>query len=112
MRVSCGNDCARPSAPTRSSCAALRPEKKRACARTLAAALASVRAAPAKALSLLRRLRAHHLLELRELVFLHEDRVLGPGVLPRTHIVAVIAQALLEDRHEVDVDLRMPRNMR
>src|SRR5882724_503807 len=111
MRVSCGNDCKRPSAATRSRCASVRPEKKRACARTLAAALSSVRAAPAKALSLLCRLRAHHLLELRELVFLHEDRVLGARVLPRAHIVAVIAQALLQDRHEIDVDLRMPRNM-
>src|SRR5260221_9223707 len=108
MRVSCGNDCARPSAATCSRCAAVSPEKKRACASTPGARLSSIRAAPLKALALLRRLRAHHLLELAELVFLHEDRVLRAGILARAHIVAVVAQALLEDRHEVDVDLGMP----
>src|SRR5919108_4226197 len=96
MRVSCGNERARPSAATRSSWSGVRPEKKRACART------------STCFSLL----ANNLLELRELVFLHEHGVLRPGIAARAHIVAVVGEALLDDRHEVHIDLRMPRHMR
>src|ERR687897_1821929 len=96
MRVSCGNERARPSAATRSSCALLRPEKNRAWPRT------------STGFSLL----ANKLFELGELIFLHEHGVLGAGVSALAHVVAVVAQALLDDRHEVDVDLRVPRHVR
>src|ERR671924_2422930 len=96
MRVSCGNERARPSAATRSSCGLVRPEKKRACART------------STCFSLL----ANNLLEPGELVFLHEHGVLGAGIAARAHVVAVIREPLLDDRHEVDVDLRVPRHVR
>src|SRR5260370_36984118 len=55
---------------------------------------------------------ADHLLELGELVFLHEDGVLGAGIAARAHVVAVVAEAFLDDRHQVDVDLRVPRHLR
>src|SRR6266849_5859702 len=55
---------------------------------------------------------ADHLLELGELVFLHEDGVLGAGIAARAHVVAIVAEAFLDDRHEVDVDLRVPRHVR
>src|SRR6266478_1381478 len=55
---------------------------------------------------------ADHLLELGELVFLHEDSVLGAGIAAGAHVVAVVAEAFLDDRHEVDVDLRVPRHVR
>src|SRR5918993_5937226 len=99
MRVSCGNERARPSAATRPSCASLRPEKKRAWARTPAASTSFS-------------LFSNELLELGEFVFLHEDGVLGTGVGALAHVVAVVAQALLDDRHQVDVDLRVPRRVR
>src|SRR3990170_721718 len=96
MRVSAGNERARPSAATRSSCVLVRPEKNRAWPRT------------STGFSLL----TNNLLELGELVFLHEDGVLGAGIRALAHVVAVVGQALLEDRHQVDVDLRVPRRVR
>src|SRR5882762_10994114 len=44
---------------------------------------------------------ADHLLELGELVFFHEHRVLGAGIAAGAHVVAVVAEALLDDRHEI-----------
>src|SRR5688500_18313643 len=99
MRVSCGNERARPSAATRPSWAPLRPEKKRAWARTPAASTSFS-------------LFSNELLELGELVFLHEDGVLGAGVGALAHVVAVVAETLLENRHQVDVDLRVARRVR
>src|SRR6266571_7811427 len=99
MRVSWGNERARPSAATRPSCAWSSPEKKRAWPRTPAASAG---------FSLL----SNNLLELRELVFLHEHRVLGAGIAAGAHVVAVVAESFLDDRHEVDVDLRVPRHVR
>src|SRR5262245_20533544 len=99
MRVSCGNVRTRPSAATRSSCGLVSPEKKRAWPRTSAASTCFS-------------LFSNNLLELRELVFLHEHRVLGAGVAACAHVVAVVAQAFLEDRHQVDVDLGMARHVR
>src|SRR5687768_16968515 len=96
MRVSPGNERARPSAATRSSCGWLRPEKNRACPRT------------STGFSLL----ANNLLELGELIFLHEHRVFRAGIAARAHVVAVVGEAFLDDRHEVDVDLRVPRHVR
>src|SRR2546430_11470731 len=96
MRVSCGSARTRPSAATRSSCARVRPEKKRAWPRTRAASTGFS-------------LFSNNLSELRELVFLHEHGVLGSGVAALAHVVAVIAQPLLDDRHQVGVDLRVPR---
>src|SRR6476660_3224365 len=90
MRVSCGKKRPRPSAATRSSRAFERPEKKRACART------------STGFSLL---LANNLSELGELIFLHEHGVLGPRVFARAHVVAVVGETLLDDRHQVDVDL-------
>src|SRR6266852_2589694 len=37
---------------------------------------------------------ADHLLELGELVFLHEDGVLGAGIAARAHVVAIVAEPL------------------
>src|SRR3954468_18798645 len=99
MRVSCGKLRMRPSAATRSSWGSLSPEKKRAWPRTSAA-------------SIWFSLFSGNLLELGELVFLHEHRVLGPRVAARAHIVAVVAQALLDDRHQIDVDLGVPWHVR
>src|SRR5258706_12807896 len=99
MRVSAGNERARPSAATRASCARERPEKNRACPRTLAASAG---------FSLL----SDNLLELRELVFLHEDGVLLARIAARAHVIPVIREAFLDDRHQIDVDLRVPRRMR
>src|SRR5687767_8674136 len=96
MRVSCGNERARPSAATRSSCAGVRAEKNGAWPRT------------STGFSLL----ANKLFELGELVFLHEDGVLGAGIAARAHVVAVVGQSLLEDRHEVDIDLGVARHVR
>src|SRR5438094_6146846 len=98
MRVSCGNARTRPSAATRSSCAPVRPEKKRAWPRTRAASTGFS-------------LFSTNLSELRELVFLPEPGVLGSGVAAGANVVAVIAQSLLDDRHQVGVDLRVPRRV-
>src|SRR4051795_9315235 len=98
MRVSCGKLRMRPSAATRWSLGSLSPEKNRAWPRTSAASICFS-------------LFSGNLLELRELVFLHEHGVLGPGVAARTHVVAVVAQALLDDRHQIHVDLGVPRHM-
>src|SRR6185436_3364762 len=98
MRVSCGKERARPSAATRPSCALSSPEKKRACPSTRAASTGFS-------------LFSNNLFELRELVFLHEDGVLRAGIAARAHVVAVVAEAFLDDRHEVDVDLRVPRHV-
>src|SRR2546425_5658783 len=95
MRVSCGNARTRPSAATRSSCARVRLEKKRAWPRTRAASTGFS-------------LFSNNLSELRELVFLHEHGVLGSGVAAGAHVVAGIAQAPLHDRHPVGGDLRVP----
>src|SRR5256885_16427096 len=97
MRVSCGNERMRPSAATRPSWARVRPEKKRACSSTPRALTA---------------LCSDQLAEAGKLVFLHEHGVLLAGVAPRAHVVAVVAEALLDDRHEVDVDLRVPGHVR
>src|SRR2546425_13205222 len=78
MRVSCGNARTRPSAATRSSCARVRPEKKRAWPRTRAASTGFS-------------LFSNNLPELRELVFLHEHGVLGSGVAAGQHRFQVIA---------------------
>src|SRR5438105_11936102 len=99
MRVSPGKARMRPSAATRASCALPRPEKKRASPRTRAASTGFS-------------LFSSKLLELREFVFLHEHGVLGAGIAARAHVVAIVAEALLYDRHEVDVDLRVPRHVR
>src|SRR2546422_1121030 len=96
MRVSCGNARTRPSAATRSSCAPVRPEKKRAWPRTRAASTGFS-------------LFSNNLSELRELVFLHEHGVLGSGVAAGAHVVAGIAPAPLDDRHQGGVDLLVPR---
>src|SRR5438094_10603474 len=85
MRVSCGNARTRPSAATRSSCAPVRPEKKRAWPRTRAASTGFS-------------LFSNNLSELRELVFLHEHGVLGSGVAAGANLAAVIAQSLLRGR--------------
>src|SRR4051812_41644289 len=98
MRVSCGKLRVRASAATRPRCASDRPEKKRASARTPAALTGFS-------------LFSNKLLELGELVFLHEDGVLWAGVGALAHVVAIVAQAFLEDRDQVDVDLRMARCM-
>src|SRR5207302_5279232 len=63
-------------------------------------------------LSLLAPAAGHHLLEARELVFLHEHGVLRAGIAARAHVVAVIGEAFLDDRNEVDIDLRVPRHVR
>src|SRR5437016_14553233 len=98
MRVSCGNARTRPSAATRSSCARVRPEKKRAWPRTRAASTGFS-------------LFSNNLSELRELVFLHEHGVLGGGVAAGAHIVAVIAQPLLDDRRQAGVNFGVPRRV-
>src|SRR3989475_12955049 len=95
MRVSCGNARTRPSAATRSSCARVRPEKKRAWPRTRAASTGFS-------------LFSNNLSELRELVFLHEHGVLGSGVAAGANVVAGIPQSLLDDRHQGGVDLPVP----
>src|SRR5437870_12388247 len=81
MRVSCGNERARPSAATRSSCALLRPEKKRASPRTRAASTGFS-------------LFSCKLLKLREFVFLHEHGVLGTRIAAGAHVVAGVAAGL------------------
>src|SRR5438094_8495311 len=96
MRVSCGNARTRPSAATRSSCARVRPEKKRAWPRTRAASTGFS-------------LFSNNLSELRELVFLDEHGLLGSGVAALAHVVAVTAQPLLDDRRQVGVHLPVPR---
>src|SRR5438270_8452250 len=105
MRVSCGNLRTRPRRAMRSSGAAARPEKKRASRRS--PATSSLRTT----LKLLAPPARHHLLEARELVFLHEHGVLGPWIAARAHVVAVVGEALLDDRHEVGVDLRVARRV-
>src|SRR2546428_13823976 len=78
MRVSCGNARTRQSAATRSSCAPVRPEKKRAWPRTRAASTGFS-------------LFSNNLSELRELVFLHEHGVLGSGVAAGAPVDCVFA---------------------
>src|SRR2546427_4821604 len=85
MRVSCGNARTRPSAATRSSCARVRPEKKRAWPRTRAASTGFS-------------LFSNNLSELRELVFLHEHGVLGSGVAAGARAAPGIAPRLLPAR--------------
>src|SRR3954447_13002377 len=99
MRVSCGKLRMRPSAATRSSWGSLSPEKNRAWPRTSAA---SICFSPF----------SDNLPELRELVFLHEHGVLRPGVAARAHVVAVVALALLDERHKIHVDLGVPGHVR
>src|SRR2546428_8955778 len=94
MRVSCGNARTRPSAATRSSCAPVRPEKKRAWPRTRAASTGFS-------------LFSNNLSELRELVFLHEHGVLASGVAAGADVAAVIASFPLDDRHHVGAELRV-----
>src|SRR5437762_4655557 len=98
MRVSCGNARTRPSAATRSSCARVRPEKKRAWPRTRAASTGFS-------------LFSNNLSELRELVFLHEHGVFGSGVAAGAHVGVVIAYELLDYRHQFDVDHGVPRRV-
>src|SRR2546425_11120170 len=98
MRVSCGNARTRPSAATRSSCARVRLEKKRAWPRTRAASTGFS-------------LFSNNLSELRELVFLHEHGVLGSGVAAGANVGAGIAQAPLDDRHQGGGDLRVARGV-
>src|ERR1051325_4146444 len=105
MRVSCGKLRTRPRRATRSSCAAPSAEKKRASPSS--SATSSLRTA----LKLLAPAARHHLLEARELVFLHEHGVLRSGVAARAHIVAIVGESLLEDRHEIDVHLRVARRV-
>src|SRR5437588_12281560 len=105
MRVSCGKLRTRPRRAMRSSGAAASPEKKRASRRS--PATSSLRTT----LKLLAPPARHHLLEARELVFLHEHGVLGPRIAARAHVVAVVGEALLDDRHEVGVDLGGPRSV-
>src|SRR5438046_8855291 len=88
----------RPRAATRSSWALVRPVTKRAWPRTRAASTGFS-------------LFSNNLSELRELVFLHEHGVLGSGVAALAHVVAVIAQPLLDDRHQVGVDLGVARRV-
>src|SRR6266849_7495711 len=95
MRVSCGKLRTRPSAATRSSCGLLSPEKKRAAPRTPEASTGFS-------------LFSNNLFELRELVFLHEDGMFRGGVAACAHVVAVVGEPLLDDRHQVGVDLRVP----
>src|SRR5438045_1416787 len=97
MRVSWGKERMRPSPATRASWVRVRPEKKRACSSTPRALTA---------------LCSDQLAESGKLVFLHEHRVLGTRIAPRAHVFAVVAEALLDDRDDVDVDLRMPRHVR
>src|SRR3954453_6055512 len=97
MRVSCGKLRMRPSAATRSSWGSLSPEKNRAWPRTSAASICFS-------------LFSDNLPELRELVFLHEHGVLRPGVAAGADVVAGVAQALLDDRHQIHVDLGVPRH--
>src|SRR2546427_10912381 len=98
MRVSCGNARTRPSAATRSSCARVRPEKKRAWPRTRAASTGFS-------------LFSNNLSELRELVFLHEHGVLGSGVAAGADVVAGIAQSLFGGWPQGGVGLRVPRRV-
>src|SRR5438093_6932822 len=97
MRVSWGNERMRPIAAMRASWAGVRPEKKRACSSTPRGLAA---------------LRSDDLAEAGKLILFHEHRVLGTGIAPRAHVVAVVAEPFLDDRHEVDVDLRVPRHVR
>src|SRR5687768_99508 len=110
MRVSPGKVRMRASAAMRRRCAGSSPEKKRAWPRTAAVRASSMRTLSPKPLAALG--AGHHLPEARELVLLHEHGVLGAGIAARAHVVAVVGEALLDDRHEVGVDLRVPRRMR
>src|SRR5438067_9819045 len=105
MRVSWGKLRTRPRRATRSSCAGPSAEKKRA------SPSSSATSSLPTALKLLPPAARHHLLEARELVFLHEHGVLGPGVAARAHIVAVVGEPLLENGHEIDVHLRVARRV-
>src|SRR2546427_5000065 len=96
MRVSWGNERMRPSAATRPSWTGVRPEKKRACSST-----------PGE----LTALRSDDLAEAGKLVLLHEHRVLGSRIAPRAHVVAVVRKPLLDDRHEIGIDLGVPRRV-
>src|SRR5437660_12692867 len=85
------------------------PIKKPTTTATAASSAVVISSAPgARSASLL---PAHQLLETAELVFLHEHRVFLAGIDARTHFIAIIAQALLDDRHQVDVDLGVPRDV-
>src|SRR5437868_6934687 len=138
MRVSCGKERMRAIAATRSSCGRERPEKKRASPRrrvtsrertTLNGPWVSF---PRRREPSLKRKRGprfrgddggarlasfapragHHLLEAAELVFLHEHGVLVAGIAAPAHVVAIVGEALLDDRHQVDVNLGVPRCVR
>src|SRR5258708_12633156 len=75
--------------------------------RPTTAATAASRPAEIKSLA---PLRPDHLAETGELVFLHEHRMLGAGIAARAYVVAVVAEAFLDDRHALDVHLRVPRH--
>src|ERR1700676_4621275 len=56
-------------------------------------------------------LPADFLLELLELVFLHEDRVLLAGINAVPDLIAVIGESLLDDRHEIAIDFGVARRV-
>src|SRR5487761_2026186 len=107
MLLPLGNSSSLATLATLLRCASVSDEKK------LAVAIAASGDAPARvALSALTSaLPADHLLELGEFLFLHENRVLLRRVAPVLDVVHVFAVALLEDRNEVAIDLRMARRV-